>query len=52
VNIKKFSDMPYRDKSNVIAGALLLVGLFALLANWAVSRDKKDESNDKGRADD
>jgi hypothetical protein len=52
VNIKKFSDMPYRNKSDVIAGAILLIGIFALVANLLVGRDKKYKPDNEGRADD
>ena len=51
VNVEKFSDMPYRDKSDMIAGIILLLGIFALFTKLLIGRDKKYESNNKHRSD-
>ena len=51
MNVEKFSDMPYRDKSDMIAGIILLLGIFALFTKLLIGRDKKYESNNKHRSD-
>lgn len=56
VVVKKFSDMPYHDKSNVIGGAIFMVSVFGLLTYLCVSwyrsgidQRKKNEDGEDGR---
>jgi hypothetical protein len=51
VNVKKFGELSYRDKSDFVAGALLLLGVVALLITLITGRDEKNESNNKHRTD-
>jgi len=51
VNVKKFGELSYRDKSDFVAGALLLLGMVALLITLITGGDKKNESSKKHRPD-
>ncbi len=51
VNVKKFSNLPYRDKSDFVAGALLMLGIIALFITLITGGNEKDESNNKHRPD-
>jgi len=51
VNVNEFSRMSYSEKSDFVAGALLLLGIIALLITMITSGDEKNESNNKHRPD-
>jgi hypothetical protein len=51
VNVNEFSRMSYREKSDFVAGALLLLGIIALLITIVTGGNEKNESDKKHRPD-
>jgi hypothetical protein len=49
VNVKKLSDFNSKELSDLIAGAVLFLGLFGCFAYFIVARDDRKKKNDQSR---